>query len=117
MTRFLIPGIAFGLMVAVFWAGLKLDPSYVPSPHIGKVAPAFDLARLKDEDRRITDAALRGQVSLFNVWATWCVGCRQEHEMLLEIASRGDVPIFGLNWKDEREAALQWLDQLEVRDC
>lgn len=112
MTRFLIPVIAFGLLVAVFWVGLRLDPSYVPSPHIGKPAPAFDLARLHDPDRRVTDADLRGRVSLLNVWATWCVGCRQEHATLLEITAQGDMPIYGLNWKDDRVQALDWLERL-----
>jgi cytochrome c biogenesis protein CcmG/thiol:disulfide interchange protein DsbE len=112
MTRFLIPIVGFGLLVGLFWAGLKLDPSYVPSPHIGKPAPSFDLARLRDLEQRVTDADLRGRVSLLNVWATWCVGCRQEHATLLEIASQSGVPIYGFNWKDDREAALDWLDRL-----
>ncbi|MDH3512275.1 MAG: DsbE family thiol:disulfide interchange protein [Gammaproteobacteria bacterium] len=112
MTRFLIPIILFGLLVIVFSVGLNLDPSFVPSPLIGKPVPQFSLARLNDPDRFLSDADLRGQVSLLNVWATWCVGCRQEHETLNQIAELGDVPIYGLNWKDDVEQASVWLTQL-----
>ena len=112
MWKFLIPVVVFGLLVAVFFRGLQLDPSEVPSPLIGKPAPAFDLQELRDTDRRITDQSLKGQVSLVNVWATWCAGCRQEHDTLLGIADSGEVPIVGLNYKDDRVAALSWLDRL-----
>ena len=112
MTRFLIPIILFGLLVIVFSVGLNLDPSFVPSPLIGKPVPQFSLARLNDPDRFLSDADLRGQVSLLNVWATWCVGCRQEHETLNQIAELGDVPIYGLNWKDDTEQASAWLAEL-----
>ncbi len=112
MWKFLAPIIAFALLVAVFFKGLQLDPSEVPSPLIGKPAPAFDLPTLGDPGRRITQEYLKGQVRLLNVWATWCVGCRQEHDMLLEIARSGEVPVVGLNYKDDRAAALNWLSQL-----
>lgn len=112
MSRFILPGLLFGLLVVVFWIGLGKDPSYVPSPLIGKPAPAFRLPELGYTDRFVTQADLTGQVSLLNVWATWCAGCRQEHAALLEIARQGDVPVYGLNWKDDAEAALAWLAQL-----
>ena len=112
MTRFLIPVFAFGLLVVIFAIGLTRDPTVVPSPFIGRPAPAFDLSRLGAPGERVTDTDLRGQVSLLNVWATWCVGCRQEHATLLEIAALDDVPIYGLNWKDNHDDALRWLDQL-----
>jgi len=112
MIRYLIPVIAFALLVAVFRVGLDRDPTFVPSPLIGKVAPSFDLPRLGDQSQRLTDQDLQGQVSLVNVWATWCVGCRQEHDTLLEIAKLGVVPIYGLNWKDDATLAGQWLEQL-----
>ena len=112
MTRFVAPVVVFGLLVAVFWLGLGRDPGYVPSPLIGKPAPEFSLPRLHDPERRLTTNDLRGQVSLLNVWATWCVGCREEHATLIEIANSGEVPIYGLNWKDDRALALQWLDRL-----
>jgi len=112
MTRFLIPVIGFSLLVAVFWVGLNLDPTVVPSPLIGKSAPTFELPGLGAPDQPVTDADLRGQVSLLNVWATWCVGCRREHDVLLSISAMGDVPIYGLNWKDDQTAALRWLEEL-----
>lgn len=112
MTRFLIPIILFGLLVIVFSVGLNRDPSFVPSPLIGKPVPQFNLARLEHPDQFVSDADLRGQVSLLNVWATWCVGCRQEHETLNQIAELGDVPIYGLNWKDDTEQASAWLAEL-----
>ena len=112
MSRFILPGLIFALLVAVFWRGLGKDPSYVPSPLIGKPAPEFRLPELGHADRFVTQADLGRQISLLNVWATWCGGCRQEHAALLEIAQQGDVPIYGLNWKDNSDAALAWLKQL-----
>lgn len=112
MIRYLLPLGVFALLVLVFYRGLFLDPAIVPSPLIGKPAPAFELPRLDEPAQSVSSAAFKGQVSLLNVWATWCVGCRQEHDTLLAIAKRGDVPIFGLNYKDERTAALAWLKQL-----
>lgn len=112
MTRFLVPIVIFGVLVVVFSVGLNRDPSFVPSPLIGKPMPTFRLPRLKQPEQSVSDADMRGQVSLLNVWATWCVGCRQEHETLNQIAALKDVPIFGLNWKDDVRAATAWLDEL-----
>ena len=112
MTRYLIPIVAFALLVVVFRVGLDRDPTFVPSPLIGKPAPTFELPRLNDPTQQVTNADLHGQVSLVNVWATWCVGCRQEHETLNQIAALGVVPIFGLNWKDDAQLAKEWLDKL-----
>lgn len=112
MMKYLVPLAVFGLLVLVFFRGLFLDPSEVPSPLIGKPAPAFELPQLKDPGQTLSSEALQGQVSLVNVWATWCVGCRQEHDALLAIAERNVVPIYGLNYKDERAAAVNWLKQL-----
>lgn len=112
MTRYLIPVVIFALLVVIFTIGLDRDPTFVPSPLIGKPAPEFELPRLRYPDQLVTDADLRGQVSLLNVWATWCVGCRQEHETLNRIAALGIVPIYGLNWKDNAELAKEWLDKL-----
>ncbi len=110
--KFLLPLAVFGLLVFVFLRGLQLDPSEVPSPLIGKAAPAFNLPSLRDATVMISDQDLQGQVSLLNVWATWCVGCRQEHAALLAIAETGLLPIFGLNYKDDRDSAIKWLEQL-----
>ncbi len=112
MWRYLLPIVLFGLLVAVFARGLQLDPSYVPSPLIGKSIPEFTLPTLKDANRNLSQGDLLGEVSLLNVWATWCVGCRQEHGYLVELARDGQVPIYGLNWKDDSARAREWLQQL-----
>jgi cytochrome c biogenesis protein CcmG/thiol:disulfide interchange protein DsbE len=112
MTRFLLPVILFAALVVVFSIGLQKDPSFVPSPLIGKPIPEFKLPRLKNPEQSVSDADLRGQVSLLNVWATWCVGCRQEHETLNRIAALNEIPIYGLNWKDDVGLATRWLREL-----
>jgi cytochrome c biogenesis protein CcmG/thiol:disulfide interchange protein DsbE len=110
--RFLLPVGVFAALVAVFALGLGKDPTYVPSPLVGRAAPAFDLPELAGDGRRVTAADLRGRPVLLNVWATWCSGCRAEHETLLAIARDGGVPIIGLNWKDDPALARRWLDEL-----
>jgi cytochrome c biogenesis protein CcmG/thiol:disulfide interchange protein DsbE len=112
LKRFLIPLAIFAVLVAFLGIGLRLDPREVPSPLIDKPAPAFDLARLQDPGKRLTPADMKGKVWLLNVWGSWCVSCRQEHPLLVELGKSGVVPIVGLNWKDNRDAALKWLDQL-----
>lgn len=112
MTRFLVPLGVF-VVLAVFLAiGLNLRPSEVPSPLIDKPAPTFSLPELHAPDKHIGPADLRGQVWLFNVWASWCVSCREEHPVLLQLAKTGEVPIYGLNYKDTRQDAVRWLQQL-----
>jgi cytochrome c biogenesis protein CcmG/thiol:disulfide interchange protein DsbE len=81
----------------------------VPSPLIGKPVPAFTVPVLTDPDRTLSSAELRGKVYLLNVWGSWCVSCRDEHPVLVEFAKRGAIPLYGLNWKDERKNALAWL--------
>ncbi len=109
--RFLIPLVVFIVMVGFLAIGLTLDPREVPSPFIGKPAPAFTLPQVADANKTLSPADFKGQVALVNVWASWCVSCRQEHPVLLELARRKLVPIYGLNYKDERQDALGWLDQ------
>ena len=112
MWRYLLPGAIFALLVAVFAVGLFRDPAYVPSPLIGKAAPEFSLPRLDNPEAFLQRADLLGKVSLVNVWATWCSGCRQEHDTLLALAQDGGIPIYGINWKDDSTLARQWLQQL-----
>jgi cytochrome c biogenesis protein CcmG/thiol:disulfide interchange protein DsbE len=115
MRRYLLPFVILALfagLIAVFAVGLNRDPTFVPSPLIGKPAPDFDLPDLREPGKRVTAADLRGGMKLLNVWATWCSGCRQEHEALLAIARESGVPIIGLNWKDDPEAARRWLQAL-----
>jgi cytochrome c biogenesis protein CcmG, thiol:disulfide interchange protein DsbE len=111
-VRFLVPLAIFALLVAFLFRGLSLDPKLVPSPLVGKPIPTFTLTRLDNPAVTISDADFRGKVTLLNVWATWCVSCRREHETLVELAKTGQVDIYGLNYKDNREAANRWLSQL-----
>lgn len=109
--KFFLPIIIFGAMVVVFYQGLYKDPTLVESPFIGRPAPDFDLPRLLEPDARLTRADLEGSVSLVNVWASWCPGCAREHDILMVIAEQTGVPIYGFNWKDERQPAVKWLEQ------
>ncbi len=109
MKRYLLPLLVFVVMAGFLAIGLKLDPREVPSPLIGKPAPAFDLPQLATPDQRLAAKDLRGQVWLLNVWASWCVACRQEHPLLVELSKSGQVKLYGLNYKDKREDALRWL--------
>lgn len=112
MWRYLIPAGVFAALVAFFFIGLGRDKETLPSPLIGKPAPQFELPSVEDPARKISSKDFAGQMYVVNVWATWCVECRHEHEALLEIASRNEVPIVGLNWNDELQLAQQWLRQL-----
>jgi cytochrome c biogenesis protein CcmG/thiol:disulfide interchange protein DsbE len=112
MWRYLIPVGLFAALVAFFFAGLGRDKETLPSPLIGKPAPVFELPSVQDPAKMISNRDFAGKPYVLNVWATWCVGCRQEHETLLEVAKRNEVPIVGLDWKDERDLALQWLERL-----
>ncbi|MEJ2388411.1 MAG: DsbE family thiol:disulfide interchange protein [Chromatiaceae bacterium] len=89
--------------------GLYQDPHLVPSPLIGRPAPKFTLPALEDPKVTISNADLKGKVSLVNVWATWCVSCRAEHKELMRLAKVDGVRILGLNYKDDREDAKRWL--------
>jgi cytochrome c biogenesis protein CcmG/thiol:disulfide interchange protein DsbE len=99
-------------MIGIFIVGLQRDPTIVPSPYIDKPAPQFDLPQVRDSSLTVGSKDYAGQVALINVWATWCVGCRQEHEFLLQLAAENTLPIFGLNWRDRREDAIDWLERL-----
>ncbi len=110
--RFLLPAAAFVVLVGFFVVGLQRDPNVIPSPLIGKPAPAFSLESLGDPAWKVGPADFAGRPWVLNVWATWCVGCREEHAALLAIARENRVPIMGLNWSDDRALALRWLEQL-----
>ena len=112
MIRYLVPLGVFVALVALLGVGLGLNPREVPSPLVGKPLPEFTLARLRTPEESISRADLTGRPVLLNAWATWCVECRREHPVLLEIAHRGDIPVYGLNYKDQRSEALQWLARL-----
>jgi cytochrome c biogenesis protein CcmG/thiol:disulfide interchange protein DsbE len=95
--------------VLLLAAGLKLNPREVPSPLIGKPAPAFELPRLDAPDRTFSQKEMLGKVWILNVWASWCPPCLAEHPIISELAKSGIAPVVGLNYKDQREDALPWL--------
>ena len=112
MIRYLLPlGLFLGLVV-IFFYGLQNDPRHVPSPLIDKPAPAFNLPTLHQPETNISIEDLKGKVTLINVWASWCVPCRTEHAFLEELKALSGAPIYGLNYKDDPEAAQRFLATL-----
>jgi cytochrome c biogenesis protein CcmG, thiol:disulfide interchange protein DsbE len=109
MKKFLIPIGLFALLGILLAYGLKLDPRRIPSPLIDKPLPAFSLSTLENPKKLLANADLKGKVVLINVWASWCVACKQEHPVLLALSRDKQVPIIGLNYKDKREDASQML--------
>ena len=111
MARALIPLAVFALICVFLWIGLSLNPREVPSPLIGKPAPVFELPQLREGDAGASfrSSELKGQVWLLNVFASWCAPCLEEHPYLIDLARRDVVPVYGLNYKDGRQAALNWL--------
>src|SRR5262245_9998152 len=107
--RFIIPLAIFLVLAGFLAAGLRLDPREVPSPLINKPAPGFALTRLDDGSKTIRREDLLGRVWILNVWASWCGACRDEHPLLVEFARRKLVPVYGLNYKDQRTDGLAWL--------
>jgi len=109
--RFLLPLAVFGVLVAFLWVGLSRDPREVPSPLIGKPAPAFALEKLHEGGKMLCTADMHGQVWLLNVWASWCVSCRVEHPLLMQLAQARIVPVVGLDYKDKPADGRAWLAQ------
>jgi cytochrome c biogenesis protein CcmG, thiol:disulfide interchange protein DsbE len=107
--RFLIPFVLFVGLVLFLGAGLKLDPKEVPSPLVGKASPSFSLTKLEDANKTTRRDDLLGKVWMLNVWASWCVACRQEHPVLIDFSKKKLLPIYGLNYKDDRLEGLKWL--------
>jgi len=99
----------FVALVVLLGVGLTLDPREVPSPLIGKPAPAFELPLLEAPDKTFSEKHMKGQVWILNVWASWCPPCLVEHPVVSALAKQGVVPVIGLNYKDTREDALPWL--------
>ncbi len=112
MNRYLLPLVGFIILVGFLAAGLTLDPKLIPSPLINKPAPVFSVPTLFNPGQSIGTEQLKGQTWLLNVWASWCVACRQEHPLLNELAGQIILPIIGLNYKDERTDAKNWLAEL-----
>ena len=110
MRRFLPLGV-FLVLLAFLALGLTLKPRELPSTLLGRPAPAFVLPTLGAPARSLSPQDLRGQVWVLNVWASWCAACRDEHGALVEMARLKLVPIYGLNYKDQRADALGWLER------
>jgi cytochrome c biogenesis protein CcmG, thiol:disulfide interchange protein DsbE len=112
MNRFLLPLGVFVVLAVFLGIGLTRDPREVPSPLIDKPAPAFTLRELHAPAKSLSATDLKGQVWLLNVWASWCVSCREEHPLLVELGRANVVPIYGLNYKDKPDAAMAWLGEM-----
>jgi cytochrome c biogenesis protein CcmG/thiol:disulfide interchange protein DsbE len=109
MKRYLVPLVCFLVLLGFLAAGLRLKPREVPSPLVNKPVPTFRLPTLADPAQWLSPQDLRGKVWILNVWASWCVACRDEHPVLVDFAKAGLVPLYGLNYKDKRPDALGWL--------
>ena len=110
--KLFIPLAIFAVLALLFWRGLSIDPSDMPSALIDKPVPEFSLPALAESSTvLLTQDLFKGQVSLINIWATWCVSCRVEHSYLLTLAAEG-VAIVGVNYKDDSLAARRWLQDL-----
>jgi cytochrome c biogenesis protein CcmG/thiol:disulfide interchange protein DsbE len=111
MNKFVIPLAVFAILLVFLFIGLGLNPREVPSPLVGKAAPPFQLAQLHKPESVFSREDMKGKVWLLNVWASWCVACRDEHPVLVELARANVLPIVGLNYKDKPEEGRAWLKQ------
>jgi cytochrome c biogenesis protein CcmG/thiol:disulfide interchange protein DsbE len=108
---FILPAIVLLTLIALFARGLFLDPTKVASPLIGKPVPAFSLPELQDPGKQFNQSMLQGKVSLLNAWGAWCVACHDEHPVLVALAQRKLLPIYGLDYHDMRQDALAMLEK------
>lgn len=111
MLRFIAPLAVFVFLVGVFIVGLQKDPQEIPSALLDKPAPAFNLPQLHQSNMVFSPEQMKGKVWILNVWASWCASCRSENPLFIEITRKGEVPIIGLNYKDQPEDAKNWLRQ------
>jgi cytochrome c biogenesis protein CcmG/thiol:disulfide interchange protein DsbE len=109
--RLIVPLLIFVVIAGFLYVGLFRDPRELPSPLVGKPAPAFSLVQLHAPDKKLSTADMKGQVWLLNVWASWCVSCRVEHPLLVQLAQSNVVPVIGLNYKDKVPEGIAWLTQ------
>ena len=109
MLRFALPLGVFAALVLLLGVGLSLDPREVPSPLIDKPAPPFQLPLLHQPEKSFSPREMQGRVWVLNVWASWCAACREEHPVLAGFARSGPTPLYGLNYKDQRNDAIAWL--------
>jgi cytochrome c biogenesis protein CcmG/thiol:disulfide interchange protein DsbE len=112
LTRFAIPAVVFLIMIFFLWRGLNVDPHLIPSVLINQPVPKFSLPTLENPAQKLTEKAFYGQVSILNVWASWCNACREEHEYLLRLSHEPGVILYGFNYKDDAALAKKWLQKL-----
>jgi len=112
MFRYLVPFFVLAGLVVLFIFGLQNDPSIVPSPLIDKPVPAFRLGQLRDREEILDSSVMKGEVAVLNVWASWCLPCRHEHRFIVSLAEDHGVKVYGLNYKDDREDAINWLQEM-----
>ena len=108
-AKFLIPLLLFVVLVGFLAVGLNRDPHELPSPLIGKQAPAFELPQLADPQKTFSPESMKGKGWILNVWASWCVACREEHPVLVELGKMQVAPLIGLDYKDKRDDAVAML--------
>ncbi|MEL7311261.1 MAG: DsbE family thiol:disulfide interchange protein [Pseudomonadota bacterium] len=108
--RYALPLIVFALLSILLMVGIGKDPTRIPSPLLDQPVPQFALETLSQPAVAVSDQDLRGEPALLNVWGSWCVNCAREHDFLMQVAQQ--MPVYGLNWNDEPEAARQWLSRL-----
>lgn len=109
--RWFLPVIVFCAIAVSLGIGLTLDPNYVPSALVGREVPEFNLQPLPGREPGLSSANLRGEVSMVNVFASWCTSCLEEHPVFMELSAKGAVPIHGINYRDDPDDALAWLDR------
>jgi cytochrome c biogenesis protein CcmG/thiol:disulfide interchange protein DsbE len=112
MSRFLAPLIAFAILIPFLMSGLYRDPTELPSPYLDRPGPQFELPSLINPSESMGSQNYKDRAALVNVWATWCPGCRQEHGFLMQLAKEATIPIYGIDWRDNRGEALKWLRDL-----
>ncbi|MFZ2301085.1 MAG: DsbE family thiol:disulfide interchange protein [Gallionella sp.] len=109
MMRFILPFVVFMIMAAFMYVGLGLNPREVPSPLVGKPAPAFTLSQLHEPSKQFSPQDMKGKVWMLNVWASWCTACEGEHPVFMDLSRQNIVPIYGMDYKDKREDGEAWL--------
>ena len=109
--KFTIPLLIFSGLIFLLSLGLRIDPTVVPSVRIGKPMPAFSGTALDNQFKKITQQDLLGKSAIVSFWATWCVPCLEEHSLLMSLAKNHQFTIYGINYKDNREAANDWIQQ------
>ncbi len=111
VVKYLLPLAIFLVLVGFLAVGLHLDPRNVPSPLIDKPAPAFSVSKLGEPGAKFSPAEMKGKVWLLNVWASWCVACREEHPVLMQLARDSNLELYGLDYKDTEADAQNWLKE------